>query len=215
MKQSKVIVVDDSDLDRKLLSEFLKRKGYEVLSLASGIELASLIQKEKPGLVLLDVMMPDRNGTEILRELREQWSEIELPVIMITAKSDAGDIVESLRFGANDYVVKPVNFEVTLHRVRAHLKIAELAKQASMVKELQAVSALIATYNHEVNNPLAIALGLVSRIAEKYPNESDSKKLEAAIWRVANIVKKINEVAVQGSLEYEDYTAQEKMVKIK
>src|SRR5262249_29651826 len=91
------------------------------------------IRQETFDLVLLDIMMPDLDGMAVLEILRQQFSASELPIIMVTAKSDSTDIVAALELGANDYVTKPLNFPVVLAPMRAELarKRAEEALRES------------------------------------------------------------------------------------
>jgi signal transduction histidine kinase/DNA-binding response OmpR family regulator len=79
----------------------------------------------------MDLMMPDCDGISALKLIRERWSQIELPVIMVTARSDASDVIESLREGANDYITKPVDFEMTQIRIKNHLSLSRNSKLAN------------------------------------------------------------------------------------
>jgi PAS domain S-box-containing protein len=120
----RILVVDDDEINRDLLSRRLQRKGYQV-GLASGGEQALAMLGEHD-LVMLDWMMPGMSGLEVLRRAREQWSRIELPIIMCTARSESKDVVEALGLGANDFVTKPLNFDVVHARVRTQLGVAQL-----------------------------------------------------------------------------------------
>ena len=118
---SRLLIVDDNELNRDMLARRLERKGFEVV-LADGAE--QLTQRLKEGgidIVLLDIEMPEISGLEALKKLRETYSPIELPVIMVTAKNQSEDIVKALDLGANDYVTKPIDFAVTLARIGTQL----------------------------------------------------------------------------------------------
>jgi diguanylate cyclase (GGDEF)-like protein/PAS domain S-box-containing protein len=118
---ARLLVVDDEELNRELLVRRLRRDGYDVVAVASGPEALALLDTEPVDLVLLDVMMPRMSGVEVLRALRLRFSAARLPVIMVTAKAEGGDVVESLDAGANDYVTKPVQLDVLSARVRTQL----------------------------------------------------------------------------------------------
>jgi eukaryotic-like serine/threonine-protein kinase len=106
----RLLVVDDNDDNRDMLARRLRRRGYQVDTARSGAEALDAIDESRYELVLLDVMMPGVNGLEVLQYIRKRYSKAQLPVLMATARSDSEDVVEALRFGANDYVIKPLNF---------------------------------------------------------------------------------------------------------
>jgi serine/threonine protein kinase/CheY-like chemotaxis protein len=106
----------------------LERKGYRALVAADGYEALALLKKQRVDLILLDVMMPGLSGLDVLRELRAQHPPTELPIIMVSAKGESGDIVEALELGADDYVTKPIDFPVVVARVEAHLRLRQAFK---------------------------------------------------------------------------------------
>lgn len=118
---SKLLVVDDEEANRDLLSRRLKRAGFAVELASSAHEALEVIEREKIDLVLLDYMMPEMNGIDLLRLLRATQSQSDLPVIMVTAVNDSVRVVEALSIGANDYVTKPIDFPVALARVESQL----------------------------------------------------------------------------------------------
>ncbi|TBW36121.1 EAL domain-containing protein [Siculibacillus lacustris] len=117
----RLLIVDDIGDNRTILSRRFLRRGYEVMEAESGAEALALIDRESFDAVLLDVMMPGIDGIEVLRRIRSTLSPLDLPVIMVTAKSQSEDIVEALELKANDYVTKPVDFAVALARVTAQI----------------------------------------------------------------------------------------------
>ena len=117
-----LLVVDDNEMNRDMLSRRLRRKGYGVEVAEDGAKALELVAGQPVDLVLLDIMMPGIDGIQVLRELRQKHSQAELPVIMATAKADSADVVEALELGANDYVTKPLDFPVVLARVQAQLR---------------------------------------------------------------------------------------------
>ena len=119
--QGKLLVVDDNEMNRDMLSRRLSRRKHTVRTAENGQQALDLIEKESFDVVLLDIMMPGISGIEVLKRLRESYSAADLPIIMATAKSESEDIVEALKLGANDYVTKPLNFPVVLARVGTQL----------------------------------------------------------------------------------------------
>ena len=118
-----LLIVDDSEPNRDALSRRLAHKGYTVATAADGPEALVLVATQPYDLVLLDVEMPGMSGLEVLSELRATRSPADLPVIMVTARTQGADIVEAFRLGANDYVTKPVDFAVALARIQTHVAL--------------------------------------------------------------------------------------------
>jgi len=119
--QSRLLIVDDNELNRDMLARRLARKGYEIVLAASAQQLPQRVKEEAIDLVLLDIEMPEISGLEALKTLRETYSPIELPIIMVTAKDQSDDVVRALDLGANDYVTKPIDFAVALARIGTQL----------------------------------------------------------------------------------------------
>src|SRR5438309_3068597 len=120
-RNSRLLIVDDNELNRGMLARRLERKGYEVVLADGAPELMRQVKEDAIDLVLLDIEMPEISGLEALKILRETYSQIELPVIMVTAKNQSEDIVKALDLGAKDYVTKPIDFAVTLARIGTQL----------------------------------------------------------------------------------------------
>ena len=116
-----LLLVDDEELNRDMLGRRLERHGYAVVLAESGRAALAALDRGCPDVVLLDVMMPDLNGLDVLRHIRTRFSADRLPVIMVTAKSQSEDIVEALDLGANDYISKPIDMPVALARIRAQV----------------------------------------------------------------------------------------------
>lgn len=132
----RILVVDDVEDNRDILTRRLVRRGYEVAEAAGGYEALAQLDKGTFDLVLLDIMMPDLNGNEVLRRLRAQYSSAELPVIMVTAKSQSEDVVESLGLGANDYVTKPVDISIAVARINSQLEASKSSRSIRDSKKI-------------------------------------------------------------------------------
>jgi len=117
----KILVVDDQWTIRILNKRLLENSGYEVTASASGKEALQLLKNERFDLVLLDILMPDMNGKDVLREVRENHSWADLPVIMVTAKRKDDDIEEALSLGANDYMTKPFDLTALTNCIKKNL----------------------------------------------------------------------------------------------
>ena len=117
----RLLLVDDDAMSLDLLARRLQDQGFDIARASSGTDALEQVDKTQVDLVLLDHQMPEITGIEVLRRIRSTHTPSELPVIMLTAGSDAGTAVEALNVGANDYLTKPLDFEVALARIRAQL----------------------------------------------------------------------------------------------
>jgi diguanylate cyclase (GGDEF)-like protein/PAS domain S-box-containing protein len=121
LQAGRLLIVDDNELNRDMLARRLARKGYEILLAENARQLPQRVKEDAVDLVLLDIEMPEISGLEALKILRETYSPIELPIIMVTAKNQSEDVVKALDLGANDYVTKPIDFAVALARIGTQL----------------------------------------------------------------------------------------------
>jgi two-component system, OmpR family, KDP operon response regulator KdpE len=117
--QRRILIVDDEPGLRELVRINLEHEGFAVLQAENGVQGLEMIQQEHPDLVILDVMMPEMDGWDVCRRLRE-FSQV--PVLMLTARVQSQDIVTGLESGADDYLLKPFNMDELMARVRALLR---------------------------------------------------------------------------------------------
>lgn len=115
----KILLVDDSKTELHVLSELLTKKGYQVRTAENGEEALKRLQEEKPDLILMDVVMPGQNGFQLTRAITRDPAFASVPVIICTSKNQETDRVWGMRQGAKDYVVKPVNPEELLSKIKA------------------------------------------------------------------------------------------------
>jgi adenylate cyclase len=123
--KAKILVVDDTPANLKMLADILAFRDYEVVTAACGKEGIAKLAAESPDLVLLDVMMPDLSGYEVCRTIRSHPRTAMLPVVMITALDPAGERVKGIEAGADDFLSKPIHQPELLARVRSLLRIKE------------------------------------------------------------------------------------------
>lgn len=115
----KILVIDDEEATVQLLSIALERRGYEVIKAYRAEDGLRKAYRTHPDLVLLDIMMPNMDGWEVCRRLRELS---DVPIIFLTARTEVRDVVKGLEMGADDYVVKPYDNDELIARIRAHLR---------------------------------------------------------------------------------------------
>ena len=133
MSNGFLLIVDDNDMNRGLLSRRLERHGFETMEAADGEQGLKLLGDHSFDLVLLDIMMPGINGIEVLKTIRRTHSAAVLPVIMVTGRDHSEDMVESFDLGANDYLTKPIDYRVATSRIdtQVALKKAQEALRES------------------------------------------------------------------------------------
>ena len=119
MPIQKILIVDDSKTELHHLSEILGKKGYSVRTAENGEEALSRLAEEKPDLILMDVVMPGQNGFQLTRAITRDPRFADVPVIMCTSKNQETDKVWGMRQGARDYIVKPVNTEELIAKIKA------------------------------------------------------------------------------------------------
>ena len=118
-EKNTVLVVDDDENSRKILDYKLQSYGFEVYQAENGLKGLEIVREKKPDVIILDWMMPEMDGLEVLSELEKDERTKDIPVIMLTAKEDMLDVGKALYHGADDYILKPFEPEDVAERVRS------------------------------------------------------------------------------------------------
>ncbi|MBN2184787.1 MAG: response regulator [Candidatus Krumholzibacteriota bacterium] len=127
----KILVADDEEHIRRILQFQLEKYGFEVRTAENGEIALEMVHRERPDLLILDLMMPKVDGFEVCRKLRSNFQTAQIPIIMLTAKSDLSDKIKGLSDGANDYLIKPYSNEELILRVRNVLEWSQKQKNAN------------------------------------------------------------------------------------
>src|SRR6266849_1357499 len=141
VRPSRLLIVDDNEMNRDMLARRLARKGYVIELADSAKELLERVQRDAVDLVLLDIEMPEISGLDALKTLRNHYSAAELPIIMVTAKTQSDDIVAALDLGANDYLTKPIDFPVAVARIGTQLSHKQAREALKESEERYALAA--------------------------------------------------------------------------
>lgn len=155
---AKILVVDDTPKNVKLLADLLTVKGYAVVTAASGREALAKVETEQLDLVLLDVVMPEMSGYEVCRKIRENPATGILPVVMVTALDPSEERVKGLEAGADDFLTKPINQAELLARVKSLLRIKEL------YDTVQAQAAQLAEWNKTLEQCVEDKVAQIERL---------------------------------------------------
>ena len=139
--ESKVLVVDDNAQNLELLVAYLDGLGWRVSAAPDGIEALKKIEQDCPDLILLDIMMPRMSGYEVCRKIKADPKTREIPVIMVTALNELGDIQRGVESGTDDFITKPVNRLELVTRVKSLLRVrhlrSELDRALAYLKEVE------------------------------------------------------------------------------
>jgi two-component system alkaline phosphatase synthesis response regulator PhoP len=149
MIKHRILVVDDDKEVVRLMRSYLEQSGYEVLVAYNGETALHMLRGERPDLVLLDLMLPDRDGWDITRTVRGDPTLRYIPVIMLTARVEDIDKIVGLEIGADDYVTKPYNPREVVARVRARLRIQGMNQESDHAKVLFFGDLRLDTGRHE------------------------------------------------------------------
>jgi len=149
----KILIADDDAAVREMFARYLTHHGFPVVEASDGFQVLDIVNQGDVDVVLLDIRMPRMSGLDVLKILRQRWSPIHLPVIIITAMRDNADIVAALEDGANDYVTKPTDINVLLARLNTQLRLKRLT---------DAKDEFLRMVSHDMRGPLTIIKGNAS-----------------------------------------------------
>ncbi|MBF0238443.1 MAG: SpoIIE family protein phosphatase [SAR324 cluster bacterium] len=166
-----ILVVDDEPVNIQVLKNQLRLHNYRILVATDGMQALEMLKDHTPDLILLDVMMPRLNGYEVCKIIRENHSAITMPVIMLTAKNQIGDLLQGMDSGANDYLSKPFSSKELLARIESHLELAEL--NTNLEKKVQ-------QRTQELHEALEVQKTLIHQLELKnFETEADLKTAES------------------------------------
>jgi adenylate cyclase len=124
-----ILLVEDSAVNRKILHNLLEKQGYEVRVARHGKEALSLLSRELPELILLDILMPEMNGLDLCRLLKQEQKTHDIPVIFISSLGDTADKLNGFEAGGVDYITKPFHPGEVLARINTHMQLCRLQRQ--------------------------------------------------------------------------------------
>ena len=174
-----LVIVDDSDMEREALRTFLEGKGFHVLTARNGVEGLELVRSNRPNLVITDMIMPLLSGPELCSLLKEDPVTSSIPIIMVTARNNLGDMVFGIQMGADDYVAKPYDMRELGVRISALLRMQRIRDDLESVRKqtvdlekkrdqlstvLQNKNDLILQLSHEVKTPLMSLNSLITNL---------------------------------------------------
>ena len=179
----KVLIIDD-DLDfRKSVEHIFITDQMTILHAEDGGSAFMAMEQFPIDLIIIDDKLPGQDGKELIPRIRENFDKNELPIIVGTSTMDDEAIIQYLRLGANDYLIKPINKEVLRARVQSLLKIRELYMLNLKKREIQTINRIISTYNGRIKEPLSVA-------RQQLEHSINEQNLE----QCSQIINKLNEI---------------------
>ena len=152
----KILIIDDYPDNVFLLQDRLEREGFEVIKAYQGETGIQKAVEEKPDLILLDIMMPDISGFEVCKTLTAHQGTKSIPIILLTALTEADDLNEGFMAGAFDYIKKPFNRIELIARIKSALRFSDSNKILLEVEKIKTYAATVVTANHEIKQPLTL-----------------------------------------------------------
>jgi adenylate cyclase len=180
----RLLIVDDNAANLEIMEARLARQGYEIVTARDGDQALALARQATPDLILLDVMMPGRDGIQVCRELKGDQSLPFMPIILVTAKSDPDDIVAGLDAGGDEYITKPIDHAALVARVRSILRIKALhdtvQEQAAQLEAWnRTLEQRVATQVAEIERLGSLRRFLSPQVAELIMSAGDERLLES------------------------------------
>ena len=215
----RILVIDDLPANVFMLQDRLEHEGYEVLTAYNGTRGIEKATDEMTDLILLDVMMSDINGFEVCKTLVNDDRTSGIPIILVTAKTNAEDTKEGLDAGAFDYIKKPINKIELLARVKSALKLSDANRLLVEVERRNTFFATVVTANHRIKQPLTILSLSSAAIKRELKKDKISKdtlldKIKYIDMAIAEITEVLDQLSTIKVPVLSDYTKNVKMIKV-
>ncbi len=217
-ENKKILIVEDDPDTTFLLDKLLSKNNYSVIKSNNGEEALEVLKTESPHIVLADWTMPVMDGLELCKILKKSEEYKIIYFIMLTARASLKDKVTGLDFGADDFIVKPIENQELLARIRSGIRIHELQQELRNIEHQKAVLQMACTIGHKINNPLG-SLDLSVQNLKDELKSLPSDKFEEEFDIISKSIERIkflaNDLINLQNPEVIDYTSTNKMIKLK
>ncbi|OOM77756.1 sensor histidine kinase RcsC [Clostridium puniceum] len=195
---SKILIVDDAVFNIRIVTKILEDAGYDIYTAKSGVRAILEVKKNKIDLILLDVMMPEVDGYQVNKILKQNKDTKDIPIIFLTARGDSVSLVKAFEDGAVDYVTKPFNEKELLSRIKIHL---ELQRTRKKLKESNSTKdKFLSIIGHDLKNPIGVVKGLADELVQNI-NELDRDEIKEFSKRILRNSDKVCQL-LQDILEW-------------
>ncbi len=215
MKKEKVLIVEDEKDTRYILERLLSKNNFEVLSSINGEDALEKLKEFEASVILADWTMPIMDGIELCKIIKSDEKKKLIYFIMLTARASLKDRITGLDVGADDFLVKPIDNQELLARIRSGVRIYSLQNELKTIEHDRAIIEMACTIGHKINNPLSslsvTLTDLRSQLLKKTEFKEDFEIIFESIERIKKLVNNLIEIE---SPEIIDYTQDNKMLKI-
>jgi DNA-binding response OmpR family regulator len=213
---NKILIVEDEKDSRFIYERLLTKSGYNIKTAENGDEALKIIDEFKPKVILADWTMPKLNGVELCNIIKKKDEYKLIYFILLTARTSLKDRVEGLDTGADDYLVKPIDNQELVARIRSGLRIHNLQNELKSIEHSKAVVELACTIGHQINNPLSSLKMSLDTLKDeidinKKGVDEDLFVIEESLKRIQEFVKALQNLQ---SPEIMNYALDNKMLKM-
>ncbi len=216
-EKNKILIVEDEKDTRFILDKLLTKNNYSVMLARNGEEALKILENFHPHVVLADWTMPIMDGVELCKIMKSNENLKLIYFIILTARATVKDRVTGLDVGADDFLVKPVENQELLARLRTGVRIHKLQNELKTIEHNKAILEMACTIGHKINNPLsAISLSIQNIKDElKKPELNSHREDFDVIEQSLKIINRlVNELIHLQSPDYIEYTSNQKMIKL-
>jgi len=218
MNTDRILIVEDEEDTLYILNRLLKKNGYDVKTAVNGVEALKILEDGFfPKVIIADWTMPQMDGLQFCNILKEKESYKHIYFIVLTARASLKDRVMGLDVGADDFLVKPVENQELLARIRSGIRIHNLQNELKKIEHNKAIIELACTIGHQLNNPLSSLIMTLKHLQEELTNNSKNKHKDDFFVideSIARISKLVDDLKNLDNPEVIDYTSDNKMIKI-
>lgn len=214
----KILIVEDEKDTRFILEKLLTKNGYEVVITHNGSEALDVLKTFSPKVIVADWTMPILDGLQLCKILKSNDDTKVIYYIILTARTSLKDRVTGLDVGADDFLIKPIENQELLARIRSGTRIFNLQNELKSIEHSKAIVEMACTIGHQFNNPLSSLMMTINNIEEEIKSKNfnelddDFKIVSQSIVRIKSLVDDL--VHLQNPTTI-DYTAENKMIKLK
>lgn len=217
MSKDKILIVEDEEDTRYILERLLGKNGYNVKSAENGVKALEILKEFSPKVIVADWTMPQMDGLQLCNILKEKDETKLIYFIVLTARASLRDRVTGLDVGADDFLVKPVENQELLARIRSGIRIFNLQNELKQIEHNKAVIELACTLGHKINNPLSSLIMSFKNLEGELKNY-DKEKIGDDLFVIEESIKRIKKFveALQNlqNPEFTDYALDNKMLNI-